>query len=159
MSILASVEAEVKALVGTTWTDCSIICTQIQELQRNIITQAVQAAGGDLTKIKLPIGIIGLGKVVVDTGFGSHGDYRRLPIKFWYIATASGDTTSVQDWCTTKGEELLAAFLTGTFTTFQVLGDDRGDVDSSAEVAFADESLKAFCSETSFATGLLTLVT
>jgi hypothetical protein len=160
MSVYAGIEAEVLTLIGATWEDVTgpALCTQIQELSRNLIDQALGAAQGDSTKIAAPYAILGMGKVAQDPE-GSHGDYRRLPLKVWYVCTSSGDTTSIQDWCATKGEALLAAFQTGTFTTFQVIGDDRGYVDSRAEVAFADESLKVFCAEVGFDTGLLTLVT
>lgn len=155
---------EIHSLCLATWDDIGAdadkLWMQVPALERNIVSQAAAALNkADPTKIAPPIAIICMGKVVQEKGLSVDPFLFRLPLVVAYIAARPGSGAEVdmtlQEWVHARANLLWAAMKAQTFATFQVFGDDTGDIDSSAEIAFAEESLKLLAGEVRYSTGLL----
>ena|SRR5579872_1640709 len=156
---------EVTTLVEATWTDVAAIGVMLQQdsLTRNVVSQFTRAGNSDATAIAPPWAIIGMGKAIPETEVGVDSYFYRLPCRIWYVgnvanSTDTDTTPSTQEFYAFKANQLLAAFRTGAFATFEVFGDDIGQVDSSVDVGFADEGLTVYCSALAFEKGLLSKV-
>lgn len=161
------VQNEVTALVQATWTDVSAVgvMTQQDSLTKNIVSQFTKKLNNsDSTAIGAPWAIIGMGKAEPDTETLVAANGYRIPVRIWYLtdgAVESSDpdtTPTIQQFCAFKVNQLLAAFKSTTFTTFQVFGDDYGQVDSSVDVGFEDEAINVYCAALAFEKGLFSVV-
>lgn len=156
---------EVTTLVSATWTDVSAIGVMLHQdsLTRNVVSQFSRANNSDATAIAPPWAVIGMGKAMPEDGISMDAYLYRLPVRIWYIGdvadnTDTDTTPSMQEFYAFKANQLLAAFRTGAFTTFEVFGDDVGMVNSSVDVGFQDEGLSIYCSLVSFDKGLISKV-
>ena len=159
----ATIAAEFKTLALATLPAINVntFHTVVEFLQTNVISDALKAKMGDVTRLPPPYLILQLGQDHVATDAGPDARYYRLPIKFYFIIDKQGaqsldPTIDAPAYARSQLELLRVAFQTvGNLTTCQWTGED-GEIDSSEDVAFASDNMKLFAAELTFETGFLT---
>lgn len=156
------VAAEWKTVALATLTEIAApqYYTVTQALQQNTVSEALKAGQGDTSRVSPPYLFVRVGTDAVPQDVGPDGRYYRLAVDFYYLAVATGDSAlDTPAYCRSRLEALRVALQTqSNLTKSQWLGDD-GEIDSSEDVAFADENMFLYAAQLSFKTGFLTKVT
>jgi len=158
----ATVAAEWKALVLATLTEITApnFLTIVQALRFNAISEAIKALNGDTNRVAPPYFFLELGTETVATDQDPSQWFYYLPATFYYVIDKDpGGVLDAPAYARSRLELLRVAFQTpGDLTTCQWMGSD-GVIDSSEDVAFADENMALFAASLKWDQGFLTLVT
>lgn len=137
--------------------------TVVESLRRNIISDAIKAIGGDTKKLAPPYIIQQIGKESLPRDRPVASRMYDIPTAIWAVVheTPSGDLTTLKPSAYARSlleRTRVAMQEAANLTLCQWMGDD-GEIDSSEDVAFADEKMTLYAAGLTFANGFRTRIT
>lgn len=152
-AVIAELYTIILATLPEITTDAQIF-TVNQALQRNIVSDFQEALEDDPSVAGPPYVFIAAGKVKPDNDGSTDGNLFRLQFDFYYICAESATPATLDQtqYAHSRLNVLATILKTNTASTFQWGGTD-GDVDSSSDIAFADENMQLFAGKLGFEDG------